>query len=292
MRGAQPFPSWSYECAPGGDVGSELGGSTMTRSEHEDSAPAVGAEDATGPDRLPAPVSSTTTHRSEGVSDMNDKLGAQGTTGVQESEPKLLLPADPGFAEIEAQAEERSGLSRRSVLRLGALGVAGVTLAGGRALAEPYLGPRGLMTPEGVFAAAATAITDAVYVEAFPTSPLILKPVHRRAAGAEGRAARQLLRLDVQAGTWSGRAELAPERAPPDVEGLLRRPGPDRLQAGRLGGVPHVHRLARAADRQERPTRRVLRRRRQDLRGRDAAEAADRAPGTTTRATATPGSFP
>ena len=98
------------------------------------------------------------------------------TSSAEESGPRLLLPADPGFAEIEEQAEERSGLSRRTVLRLGALGVAGVTLAGGRALAESYLGPRGLMTPDGVFAGAATALTDAVYEEVFPTSPLILSP--------------------------------------------------------------------------------------------------------------------
>jgi hypothetical protein len=106
---------------------------------------------------------------------MNDQTGVQDTTDT--SEPKrLLLPSDPGFDAIDEASRPQSGLSRRSVLRLGALGAAGVAFAGGRALAEPYLAPRGLMSTEGVFAAAATAITDLVYLESFPTSPLVLSP--------------------------------------------------------------------------------------------------------------------
>src|SRR4051812_30916152 len=116
--------------------------------------------------------------------------GANGGTEV-EARPRLLLPSDPEFAALEeetrppAPAEtslrvddllEPRGMSRRNVLRLGALGVAGAALVGGRSLAEPYLSSRGLMSADGVFAAAATAITDAVYIEAFPTSPLILNP--------------------------------------------------------------------------------------------------------------------
>ncbi|MFL6027305.1 MAG: hypothetical protein ACJ72K_10225, partial [Friedmanniella sp.] len=120
---------------------------------------------------------------------------ASGVDGGAEVEarPRLLLPSDPEFAALEEETrppapaetslrvEElleppRGGMSRRSVLRLGALGVAGAALVGTRAAAEPYLASRGLMTPDGVFAAAATAITDLVYLEAFPTSPLILNP--------------------------------------------------------------------------------------------------------------------
>jgi FtsP/CotA-like multicopper oxidase with cupredoxin domain len=129
---------------------------------------------------------------------MNDKIGPEDqlpTADTTEARPQLLLPSDPEFAAIEQTTREPeperasslsvedllepaapSGLSRRTVLRLGALGVAGAALVGGRSLAEPYLASRGLMTADGVFAAAATAITDAVYIEAFPTSPLILKP--------------------------------------------------------------------------------------------------------------------
>src|SRR3954451_5272865 len=120
---------------------------------------------------------------------------ASGVDGGAEVEarPRLLLPSDPEFAALEEETrppapgetslrvEElleppRGGMSRRSVLRLGALGVAGAALGGPRAAGEPYLASRGLMSADGVFAAAATAITDLVYIEAFPTSPLILNP--------------------------------------------------------------------------------------------------------------------
>jgi FtsP/CotA-like multicopper oxidase with cupredoxin domain len=129
---------------------------------------------------------------------MNDKIGPEDRIlpgDTAEARPQLLLPSDPEFATIEQttrepepqqasslsvedllEPETPSGISRRTVLRLGALGVAGAALLGGRSLAEPYLSSRGLMSADGVFAAAATAISDAVYVEAFPTSPLILSP--------------------------------------------------------------------------------------------------------------------
>jgi hypothetical protein len=127
---------------------------------------------------------------------MNDKIGPDDRVGASSSgvaaQPRLLLPSDPEFAALEQETREPepqqatsltvedllepSGVSRRTVLRLGALGVAGAALAGTRSLAEPYLASRGLMSADGVFAAAATAITDLVYIEAFPTSPLILDP--------------------------------------------------------------------------------------------------------------------
>ena len=129
---------------------------------------------------------------------MNDKIGPEDQVlpdDTPEARHRLLLPTDPEFATIEATTREPqpqqasslgvddllepatpSGISRRTLLRLGALGVAGAALMGGRSLAESYLAPRGLMSADGVFAGAATAITDAVYVEAFPTSPLILSP--------------------------------------------------------------------------------------------------------------------
>ena len=93
------------------------------------------------------------------------------------SPPRLLLPADPGFAALDPLPREHAGsLTRRNVLRLGALGVTGVALAGAKATLAPYLASRGLLSADGVFAAAATAITDLVYLEVFPTSPLILEP--------------------------------------------------------------------------------------------------------------------
>ncbi|MFL6027781.1 MAG: multicopper oxidase domain-containing protein, partial [Friedmanniella sp.] len=101
-----------------------------------------------------------------------------GTTAGEEAEqrPRLLLPSDPEFREIEQEAQASTGMSRRTVLRLGALGVAGAALVSARSLAEPYLASRGQMSADGVLAAAGTAISDLVYIEAFPTSPLILEP--------------------------------------------------------------------------------------------------------------------
>src|SRR3954454_25262101 len=50
-----------------------------------------------------------------------------GTTAGEEAEqrPRLLLPSDPEFREIEQAAQESTGMSRRSVLRLGAPGGGG-----------------------------------------------------------------------------------------------------------------------------------------------------------------------
>jgi FtsP/CotA-like multicopper oxidase with cupredoxin domain len=41
---------------------------------------------------------------------------------------------------------------------------------------QPSLQRRGLLSPDGVFGAASTAIADSLYIEAFPVSPLILNP--------------------------------------------------------------------------------------------------------------------
>ena len=91
---------------------------------------------------------------------------------------RLWVPNDGGLSGLEERAiyGVRRGVSRRTLLRLGAVGAAGIALTAGRALAEPYLAQRGLLSSDGVFAAAAAAITDLVYIEAFPTSPLILTP--------------------------------------------------------------------------------------------------------------------
>jgi hypothetical protein len=66
-------------------------------------------------------------------------------------------------------------VTRRVVLRLGAVGAAGaaVTAAGG--LAAPYLAQKGLLSADGAFAATATALGDLLfYQEVYPTSPLLI----------------------------------------------------------------------------------------------------------------------
>jgi FtsP/CotA-like multicopper oxidase with cupredoxin domain len=69
------------------------------------------------------------------------------------------------------------GVSRRTLLRLGAVGGAGVALVTAQGFGGPFLRERGLLSADGAFAAASTALGDQIfYIEAFPTSPLILTP--------------------------------------------------------------------------------------------------------------------
>ncbi|WP_395400757.1 multicopper oxidase family protein [Arthrobacter sp. UC242_113] len=68
-------------------------------------------------------------------------------------------------------------VSRRNLLRLGAAGGAGAALVAAQGWAGPLLAQKGLLSPDGAFAASSTALGDLLfYIEAFPTSPLILTP--------------------------------------------------------------------------------------------------------------------
>ena len=71
----------------------------------------------------------------------------------------------------------RDGVSRRTMLRLGAVGGAGVALVAAQGLGVPFLAQRGLLSADGAFAATSIALGDELfYIENFPTSPLILSP--------------------------------------------------------------------------------------------------------------------
>ncbi|HST65105.1 MAG TPA: multicopper oxidase domain-containing protein, partial [Mycobacteriales bacterium] len=74
------------------------------------------------------------------------------------------------------EVDERPGISRRNVLRAGAVGIAAVGVGAGKVLMQPSLENRGLLSPDGVFEAGSIAIADSIYIEAFPNSPLILHP--------------------------------------------------------------------------------------------------------------------
>lgn len=109
----------------------------------------------------------------------NDQTPLEGRTSTGDAGPApLLLPGDPEFAALDPTPRETPGgvMSRRNALRLGALGVTGVALASANATLGPYLATRGLATRDGVFGAAAAKLTDLVYLEVFPTSPLVLEP--------------------------------------------------------------------------------------------------------------------
>ncbi len=71
---------------------------------------------------------------------------------------------------------QKPRVARREFLRLGAIGGAAVAAGAVAAGWAPSLRQRGLLSPDGVFDAASIAWADSLYVEAFPTSPLILNP--------------------------------------------------------------------------------------------------------------------
>jgi len=67
-------------------------------------------------------------------------------------------------------------VSRRTLLRWGAAGGAGVALVAAQGVGGPLLSKQGLLSADGAFGATSIALADQIYVEAFPTSPLILTP--------------------------------------------------------------------------------------------------------------------
>ncbi|MFL6132065.1 MAG: hypothetical protein ACJ72A_04665, partial [Nocardioidaceae bacterium] len=72
---------------------------------------------------------------------------------------------------------DQVGLSRRTLLRFGAVGGLGVGVAAAGALGGPYLSQKGLLSLDGAFGATSTELGDLLfYKEVFPTSPLILSP--------------------------------------------------------------------------------------------------------------------
>jgi FtsP/CotA-like multicopper oxidase with cupredoxin domain len=75
------------------------------------------------------------------------------------------------------QSGGAAAVSRRAVLRWSAVGTLGAGLATAQGLAPPFLARKGLLSPDGVFAATGTALGDNLfYIEVFPTSPLIVHP--------------------------------------------------------------------------------------------------------------------
>ena len=75
------------------------------------------------------------------------------------------------------ESTDAGGVSRRTVLRLGAIGGAGAALVAAQGLGGPFLAQHGLLSADGAFGATSVALGDAaLFSEKFPTSPLILSP--------------------------------------------------------------------------------------------------------------------
>jgi len=97
---------------------------------------------------------------------------------------------------MSEEIAETNGVSRRTALRLGAAGGVGVALAGA-AVATPQLSQKGLLSLDGAFGATSTNLADNLfYIEAFPTSPLILTPF------VDPLAVPKALRPDPSYATW------------------------------------------------------------------------------------------
>ncbi len=77
---------------------------------------------------------------------------------------------------MTTEVSDRGGLSRRTLLRVGALGIAGAAVGAERKVVAPYLSQRGLNSRDGAFAASSQVLADSIIIENFPTSPLILTP--------------------------------------------------------------------------------------------------------------------
>src|SRR3954471_12391698 len=107
-------------------------------------------------------------HKSRARKNAPDGQTAMGT--------QVLAPAAPQDAGAPDATADRHHVSRRSLLRVGAGGAALAAFYPASRILTPSLRDRGLLSPDGVFGAAAIELTDSLYTEAFPTSPLILQP--------------------------------------------------------------------------------------------------------------------
>ena len=70
---------------------------------------------------------------------------------------------------VEERLEpERAGISRRNVLRAGAVGAAVVGAGAAKVVMQPSLHARGLLSRDGIFEGASIALADSLYDEDFP----------------------------------------------------------------------------------------------------------------------------
>ena len=137
------------------------------------------------------------------------------------------------------------------------------------ALAEPALAQQGLLSGNGVLAAAATAVADLVYIEAFPTSPLILAPFNDQLPIPKALAAGA-----PTSDTAAGRSRPGPGVGQQNSLGNERHqiwpsqigyPDPIVYKIDVLLAAALLHHLAGAADRHEGQAHGLVRRRRQYL---------------------------
>jgi len=97
---------------------------------------------------------------------------------------------------MSEESPTNDGVTRRAVLRAGAVGATGVALTAAGELGAPYLAQKGLLSADGPFAATATALGDLLfYKEVFPTSPLILKPFDQELKAPKALAPEKMIEV-------------------------------------------------------------------------------------------------
>ena len=161
----------------------------------------------------------------------------------------------------QATPEPRA-TARRTILRLGALGGAGLAFGAVQGVVRPRLGGVGLLSPDGAFAATSDALANQLYFELFPTSPLILSPFTDPLPVPKALA--PVPKSEYT--SWKnppgpGRGEQSSlgnqqHQIWPSQVGL---PRPDRVQDRPADPHARVHHLEGAADRQERQADRLVR---------------------------------
>ncbi len=190
-------------------------------------------------------------------------------------EQQLILPSADEVRDYAVESAGHGRMSRRTLLRVGAVGAGAVAVTAGRALAEPYLAQRGLLSTDGVLAAASGGLSDLIYIEAFPTSPLIVSPFSDPLPIPKALApvAKSVYsRWAKPPGPGVGQQNSMGNRAASDLAETDRLSGPDRVQDRPAGPAARLHHVAGAADRRQRPADRFVRRFRQDLPGGHPAE--------------------
>ena len=168
-----------------------------------------------------------------------DLASTQGNTSIARGATPVGGPAARGAPHdirgrtMGDNSADRSTIARRTVLRLGALGGAGLAFGAVQGVIRPRLGWSGLLSPDGAFAATSDAWPAVLYLEVFPTSPLILSPFTDPLPVPKALAPvpkSEYTSWTNPPGPGRGAAELAGQPAAPDLAEPGRVPRPDRVQ--------------------------------------------------------------
>ena len=203
---------------------------------------------------------------SRGAATQLDHTSEAGPSGRRGSRvvPGWAHPGSGDMPEEEAPEEEaaRDGMSRRTILRVGAVGTTGAALTAG-GVGGPYLAHAVCCRPTAPSPRPGSARRRPVLQGGLPDQPADPRAVQGRAADPEGAPAVPKSEFSSWAyppGPGAGqqnslrneRHQMWPRRA--------RLPGPDRLQDRRARPHARLHHLQGPADRPDRPARGLLRR--------------------------------